>query len=338
MKNQTKQNATAQAFYSGMFKRMMGQIETHIEMIDPETAQCYLNSMVDNRKKIKGAIDEYAQSMRDLEWLLSHQGIAFDDQGRLIDGQNRLLAIIATGIAIPMMVTTGLIVDCFKVVDAGRGRKLSQAMHIRKIKNSIECSSIVRTILIYKLSKCTSLQFSPKVTNTVGLDYYYSHTDLIREAIPWAKKFVEYGSGTRATGGFIYYVLATIDKDLAEDFLTKLVMGVGLEENSPIVKHRCEMETLRRKNDGKFPHRNDQANLIFRTWNRWLGKYTKRKTSCAVPYGLMTNVDRLEADKDKVEEYLKERAISGLKSHIGIDCPTIVVKGKVSEERPPTFA
>lgn len=86
----------------------------------------------------KPLVDSYASDMARGRWGLSHQGIAFDEQGRLIDGQHRLWAVIKAGIPVKMMVTTGLpgstnggfSVPTMDVIDRGKNRTVGNQLTI----------------------------------------------------------------------------------------------------------------------------------------------------------------------------------------------------------------
>jgi hypothetical protein len=72
-------------------------------------------------------VSEYSREMLAGRWRLTHQGIALDPQGRLLDGQHRLRAVLEadlsqSGIVVPMMVTVGVPRDTFAVMDSGRPR------------------------------------------------------------------------------------------------------------------------------------------------------------------------------------------------------------------------
>ena len=60
-----------------------------------------------NRNLSQHSVNRYASDMSAGNWTLTHQGIAFDDQGVLVDGQHRLAAIIKSGVDVRMMVTWG---------------------------------------------------------------------------------------------------------------------------------------------------------------------------------------------------------------------------------------
>jgi hypothetical protein len=61
-----------------------------------------------NRDINKFRVAVYAQDMKNGAWGFSAQGISFDDQGCLLDGQHRLTAIVTTGITVRMCVAFGV--------------------------------------------------------------------------------------------------------------------------------------------------------------------------------------------------------------------------------------
>ena len=84
--------------------------------ITPEMAQKMLDKNVVNRVMSDRRIGSYAELMRNGDWSLTHQGVAFYEDGTLADGQQRLTGIIQAGVPVEMLVVRGL--------------KKSQAIHI----------------------------------------------------------------------------------------------------------------------------------------------------------------------------------------------------------------
>lgn len=78
-----------------------------------------------NRKSRDWHIQELSDSIKNNEWVTTHQGIAFDKNGVLIDGQHRLQAIIAADMPVIMLVVKNLTPDSFGVIDAGMKRTLA---------------------------------------------------------------------------------------------------------------------------------------------------------------------------------------------------------------------
>jgi hypothetical protein len=69
------------------------------------------------------------------EYLLTHQPIAFDALGRLIDGQHRLAAVVQSGVTVQMWVITGADPETFGVVDTGLARRPTQFLRVKHSTN-----------------------------------------------------------------------------------------------------------------------------------------------------------------------------------------------------------
>ncbi len=82
-------------------------MSTRTETITPDDAAGYLERSLVNRPIRHKKVDGYAASMKSGVWDCTHQGIAFDRFGRLVDGQHRLWAVILSGVSVRMMVTRG---------------------------------------------------------------------------------------------------------------------------------------------------------------------------------------------------------------------------------------
>lgn len=71
--------------------------------------------------------NRYAEAMRSGRWRLTHQGIAFDAEGYILDGQHRLQAVVIADIPVEFWVMPNCDRDTFTVLDVGRRR---QAGHL----------------------------------------------------------------------------------------------------------------------------------------------------------------------------------------------------------------
>lgn len=120
----------------------MSTLKTEIREITPTWAQEQLSKLEESLNKgtfrqraaRKATIHRYAQDMKNGKWVLTHQGIAFNERDQLIDGQNRLWAIVRSGCTVPMMVTTGIPhngkLTAMDVIDNGASRTLAQAFQV----------------------------------------------------------------------------------------------------------------------------------------------------------------------------------------------------------------
>ena len=87
--------------------------------------------------------------MRHDEWLVTHQGIAFDVNGVLVDGQHRLAAIIEADRPVELTVFTEVAEGTFDVLDIGKRRTAADVLAIEGEKNSTMLAAMVRTVWLY---------------------------------------------------------------------------------------------------------------------------------------------------------------------------------------------
>lgn len=104
------------------------------ERITPSIARDYLatskgNPRYGGQTRVNShALAQYANDMKEGHWRLSHQAIAFDKEGHLIDGHTRLNAIIKANIPVTTVVCRGCDPETSKIVDSGGTRSFRQRL------------------------------------------------------------------------------------------------------------------------------------------------------------------------------------------------------------------
>ena len=101
-------------------------------LIGPSEAKALLTLNTDNRKVRPGRVKYYARVMKNNDWMLTHQGIAFSEDGVGIDLQHRLMAVIEAGVDIKLMVVEGLSKEAFAAIDQMERRSVSDAIKMRR--------------------------------------------------------------------------------------------------------------------------------------------------------------------------------------------------------------
>lgn len=99
--------------------------------VTPAMAKSWLDNrnLERNRRYSKAIENKYAAEMRAGLWKTTHQGIAFDWDGFLLDGQHRLGAIVKVNKPINLDVRVGCDPDTFDVLDVGHKRVANQLIH-----------------------------------------------------------------------------------------------------------------------------------------------------------------------------------------------------------------
>jgi hypothetical protein len=126
--------------------------ESEWKLITKEWARDRLDqeNYLNNRAMCEHRIVQYCADIENKRWIQTHQGIAFDVNGKLVDGQHRLAAIALTGMSQWMLVTTGLPVEARYVIDQAKPRSVADCMRIKgknKDKGIRQLVSIAKHIM-----------------------------------------------------------------------------------------------------------------------------------------------------------------------------------------------
>lgn len=119
-----------------------------IEIVDitPSIASAMLDKNISNRKLRKTAVESLATAMKSGLFQTTHQGIAFNCDGYLIDGQHRLHAIIKSGATVKMVVAYDVEAADYAalMIDCGANRRASDLY--RKSRDVTECAGALYVI------------------------------------------------------------------------------------------------------------------------------------------------------------------------------------------------
>lgn len=122
-------------------------MNTRIITVTPEQAAAWLAAQGKNRPVNRGRVAAFARQMKNGGWRVTHQGIAFDEDGGLVDGQHRLAAVIEAGVSVAMMATWGISRDVMKsAVDRQSKRTAAHAFSIDGETNAHAKSAVCRTL------------------------------------------------------------------------------------------------------------------------------------------------------------------------------------------------
>lgn len=139
----------------------------HIEtvLVTPKLAEEILNKNEDNRPLRASHVTALAKAMKRGEWKLTHQAIAISPEGRLLDGQHRLWAVIESEVSATMLVARNVPADTYDCLDIGKKRTISDVLGGNK-RVVDTCSYIAR--LLTNQQQVTPQQVEPFVRGPFG--------------------------------------------------------------------------------------------------------------------------------------------------------------------------
>jgi hypothetical protein len=258
-----------------------------IETITPNDAAAMLRKSEGARQRSLSeiAVEKMARAIAAGEWRVTHQGIAVDDAGVVLDGQHRLHAIVRADQAVTMMVTRGVDPALFDVLDTGRARTTADTLRIAGYPGGPALAAATRYLLAYDqivgttgtLAARTRLMTTPLVMSVVESE----RGDHIMQAVHVADR-VAYRGLSR--GGFKSWLTATIvvmhegppDDSLVLEFLERVADGAGLPAGSPILALRRYLmsdQGLIRTSSGVRP--DIGMAVTIKAFNGWLNKGTR---------------------------------------------------------------
>lgn len=252
-----------------------------VETVTPAMAEAWLASAagLPQRHLTPGRVRQFASAMTRGQWRVTHQGIAIDPDGVLIDGQHRLSAVVLSGVTVQMMVAYDVPRETFDAFDTGQARTTASTLHIAGIVDANATAAAARLILTYdqigetKRSAHSDIR-SGATTRDVLNFIESSRGETLRGALPVARSlaqtFNRYGMRSWLAAAVTIIDETAPDAMVREEFLDKMHSGAMLADQSPILTFRRWLisETGYARSDRSYRSPVGVAAYI-KTWNAW---------------------------------------------------------------------
>ena len=251
----------------------MKQIEIKKELITPKVAERLLEHNEHNRKLASPRVLMYANDMLLGRWKQdTGETIKISPEGRLLDGQNRLNAVIKSKTPIYFHVAYNVPDDVFDVIDTGKLRNASDVFTIEKIASSTCLPSIISTYESLKIGG-GNRQKNQKPTNNMLLDMYYSREKYWQSTVlksqNWYKSFAKIIPPSLIGG--MYSTFYDIDELDAENFMNQLCNGYSIENHAiNLLRKKLMQDKVGVKKMTPY----QKSGYIIKTWNYYRKKET----------------------------------------------------------------
>lgn len=208
-------------------------------LVTPELAADWLKANLKNRRLKEKTVDAYAMDVRNGAWLTTHQGIAFDEDGNLIDGQHRLQAIVRAKRAVLILVTTGWprVSEKRKTMDAvdrGVNRSLADQLHLQHDIAPRDAMNVVRICNGIAAASFGLSRVAKSTTDTILAVFALYKTE-----ITWLLANPITQDGLKQSTVAACLVMArSVWADKTADALNRLQTGENLTRENPILQLR----------------------------------------------------------------------------------------------------
>lgn len=247
------------------------------QLITVEFAEQLLLTNIKNRAISKFTVDKYASDIIKGNWMQdTGELIKVSKNGKLLDGQHRLRAIIKADMPVSMHIAYGLEEDIFKTIDSGKKRNPSDVFRINDIHYSCRLPGAIKTYIVLKMGYQNSESSSSNTTTSDLLNTYYERTDFWNWNATNSDRLYQAFSCiiTPSTISGMHALFYDLSPEMAADFMEQLCTGQNVKNNVIML--------LRKKlTDDKLSVKKVTISIkngwIIKTWNYYRkGKQVKR--------------------------------------------------------------
>jgi hypothetical protein len=236
-----------------------------VVMVDPDTAERWLGYNRANRNVRENLVDSYARDMVAGCWEMTGEPVKFAKDGRLLDGQHRLHAVVKAGVTIPLMVARGLDSAAQLVMDSGARRTAADALHMDGRDHSTFLSSGARIAIGLQRGVIESLN-SARITHG-EIRRFVDATPLFVEAVSLVSPYSRAIAAPKGVLAYVSWRLYMVDATETKAFFESVATQEMLRGNDPRMVLAKRLSSIRESRILEPP--NAFIALFFRSWNYW---------------------------------------------------------------------
>lgn len=253
-------------------------IYAKVEIVTPKAAHEWLSKMIFNRPLKDTLVDGYARIMRAGGWDLNGQGLIFDDNDLLLDGQHRLHAVIAADCPIEMLVVRGVKKGVFDSIDIGSKRRSADVLGILGFEHTAAFAATLCWVRRYELGNLRSIQPEDKPTSPeiAGMAKRYADVhDSVRWCFSALGKTADRPVIARAHMAFAHWAFHRASGRKATEFFTGLATGADLPVSSVVWQMRKRLLVDVRSRERMSP--TVILAMVVKAWNAYCTGEVKKQ-------------------------------------------------------------
>jgi hypothetical protein len=230
------------------------------ETITPTLAEKMLVNADSNRRAREAVVDDLARLLEQGKFVDAGSSIIFDRDGRMIDGQHRLKAIVKSGVPFRFIIVLGVDKKSQTYINSGIPNRLSDIFQFKGEKDAARLASTLSWVWRYESGYALKHQTNPP--RDIAMELLEKHPE-IRNSIQDVKtigKFIH-----PAPAAFCHYLFHKKDPAMAREFFDKLKSGESLTKGDPILALRNAIinRSMTKKNVRNYHH----LVMLVRAWN-----------------------------------------------------------------------
>lgn len=261
---------------SGPVAKPAPKVSSAVEEISPELARKYLALNIENNRSVnQNSVNTWARMMEQDEWYVA-EPIKFDSNGRLIDGQHRLLGVIKSGRTVQFLVVRGMDPKSVRTLDNGRKRTPGNALEIENFPGDTKmAAAALRVVGAYfngelKHANSTNSR-NGSVTGNDVVNMWNQYPYIV-DAVKWAgEQRSSMNANPTVVAAGIVVLLHYASWDHVIEFFGALTGNVALTDKDPRqVMRKWLMNQANAGECNSNEYRTRSLFVMIRCWNWWI--------------------------------------------------------------------
>lgn len=233
-------------------------------VVDPITAAAWLESNVGNRNLSVARVTRYAHDMQHGLWTLSESLICFDVDGRLINGQHRLHAVIESGTSQTFAVQWNTPLSAQPNMDTGKARSASDALRWQGEAHAPVLAAAARLGLLWTSERIYKDTHAQSVSHAEIVEFLEEHPE-IRASVLIADKYRRSDCAPSVLTTAHWGIANVNGYTIADKFVDQIGTLTNLTPGHPVLALNDRLRVIR-QGRVKMARRETLA-LIIKVWN-----------------------------------------------------------------------
>jgi len=158
-------------------KTLKPPFEISYETVSPAQAAEYLKSNTSNRNLRRSLLEAFTRDMKAGKWVPNHQGIAFDVNGTLLDGQHRLTSLVQAEATLPFLIFRNVPIlqaetKTMHTIDRGASRSLADMLNLEENvfeANLVAAICTALAVMVVQSGERIRRMTMPQIMEIVGI-------------------------------------------------------------------------------------------------------------------------------------------------------------------------
>ncbi|MCB5908606.1 hypothetical protein [Streptomyces pinistramenti] len=215
------------------------------------------------------------QQISNGDFQLTHQGIALDgtiEDGKLLDGQHRLLAIIRAEVPVEMFVFEDVPPETFTVLDTGKRRSGGDVLTLAGEKDTMLLAATIRHVHLLRTMPSGAWAGSKsRITNNELMEIFRENPDGFRDAVRTGRNLGNCTTMIPTAGATAYFLTREAAPETPTgEWLDGLYSGANLGPVDPRLAFIKAMQQMRGQRSQRRTNTRAHVGIYIKAWNAWV--------------------------------------------------------------------